>query len=363
MVAMALLAGACGTDDGSVPVPGGEPPPSTSVVTSTPPRAVDYGRPEAPRRVGTGFLDGASPDGRAAYVEEERPEFPEVGCEGQPQPVLVRLDLDDGRREVLATPQLAIRGEVVSGRGGRVVLADGCEGFLSRLVVGTETPDGRLRDLREVPLAEGGGPINPASISWSRDAATLVGAQGSVPDGDPRVVRIDPGTGSVTPLFAVAGLGEVLLRVAELEGGGFAVAGGGRVELRTGDGRRESLADGNDFTVAPDGRTLIVFGRTVALLGVGQGPSQLVGADSGREITSADVAPDGRAVVYLTSSEGGADNRVRLVTLDDRRMVDVVGSGQWGRVLFSGDGAAVLFNQFFEAPRFVPDVVAVAFSS
>ncbi|MGH9190480.1 MAG: hypothetical protein ACRD0Q_10685 [Acidimicrobiales bacterium] len=331
--------------------------------TSSTVPAPAYERPSAPRTVGTGFVVGTSIDGTAVYVEQEDSAFPQPGCEGQPQPVLFRLPLDGGRRELLATPDLPVRGQVVRGPAGRVAVVDGCEGFLSRVLVGTETPDGHLQDLRQVPIPESGSRPNPLSLSWSRDGASLLGAQASA-SGSSRVVRIDPATGAVTSLFPVPGVGRIVLRVAELDGGAIAVVGGGRVEVLGADGRTQSTAEGNDFTIAPDGRSLLVFGRAIARLEAGgRAPVPVAGAEAGREITSAELSPDGRAVVYVTSADGGADNRVRLVLLASRQVVEATGPGQWGRAEFTGDGRAVVFNQFFPAPRFVPDVVLAGFGT
>ena len=365
LVASALVLSACGSGEdpgspGTTRAPGDGATTSSTAPTTTAP-AVAYDRPGEPRPVGTGFLTGLSLDGSALYAEELRPEFPELGCEGQPQPVLVRVALDTGRTELLATKDLPIRGEVVHGVDARVAVVDACEGFLSRLVVGTETPDGRLRDLRQVPELSGDAVrVNPLSLSWSRDGRFLVGAA-NPPTGGPRVVRIDPASGAVSPVFSVPGLGP-LFRVAELEGGTYAVAGGGRVELRAADGRRTSVADGNDISVAPDRRSVLVFGRTLAYLALdGQGPTTLVSAEAGREITSAEMSPDGRAAVFLSSAQAGEDNRVRIVTLAERRVTQVLGPGRWGRVRFSGDGRAVVLNRFFPGPRFDTELVVVRF--
>ena len=362
-VAILVLSGCGDGDRGATPgtstTRGSGSP--TSAPSTTARAAVPYDRPGELRRVGAGFLTGVSLDGSALYAEELRPEFPELGCEGQPQPVLVRVALDSGRTELLATKALPIRGEVLHGGDARVAIVDACEGFLSRLVVGTETPDGRLRDLRQVPELSGDAVrVNPLSLSWSRDGRFLVGAA-NPPTGGPRVVRIDPSSGSVSPVFSVAGLGP-LLRVAELEGGAYAVAGGGRVELRAADGRRTSLADGNDLAVAPDRRSVLVFGRALSQLALdGQGPTTLVTAEAGREITSAEMSPDGRAAVFVSSAQAGEDNRVRIVTLAERRVTEVLGPGRWGRVRFSGDGRAVVLNRFFPGPRFDTELVVVRF--
>lgn len=362
-VAALVLAGCGDGGGGAAPrtsTTGGTSSPTSAPVTTVP-AVIPYDRPGEPRTVGTGFLTGVSLEGSAVYAEELRPEFPELGCEGQRQPVLVRVALDTGGADLLATKALPIRGEVLHGPDARVAVVDACEGFLSRLVVGTETPDGHLRDLRQVPELSGDAVrVNPLSLSWSHDGRFLVGAA-NPPTGGPRVVRIDPASGAVAPVFSVPGLGP-LLRVAELEGGAYAVAGGGRVELRTADGRRTSLAGGNDLSVAPDSRSVLVFGRALSHLALdGQGPTTLVSAEAGREITSAEMSPDGRAAVFVSSAHGGEDNRVRVVHLAGRRVTDVSGPGRWGRVRFSGDGRAVVLNRFFPGPRSDTELVVVRF--
>ncbi|MEA2842580.1 MAG: hypothetical protein QOJ69_251, partial [Actinomycetota bacterium] len=51
-----------------------------------------------------------------------------------------------------------------------------------------------------------------------------------------------------------------------------------------------------------------------------------------------------------------------LLTVEDTQMYKLAGPGPLGRVFFSGDGTAVVFNQFRPTPDFVPDVGVVRFS-
>lgn len=356
-VVAALLGLACGDDGGS-----GSSTPSTALTTSTTSAAVDYTRPAAGHTAGTGFLVGTSADGAAVFIEEEDSQFLEPGCEGQPSPVLSRLALGDGKRELLATQALPLRGDAEKGPGSRVVFRDGCEGFLSALYVATETDDGHLRDVRRVPLVVEGR-LTLSSVTWSVDGSALVGSDNSPRKSGKRVVRLDPETGATTELFALTNLDSDVFQVAEMADGSYAVATTGTIEIVGPTGEFRSKADGNGFAVSGDRRQLAVYGPGgLSLLSIDSPtPTVLVGPKADRQINSADFSPGALAVAFVSSGEDGEDNQLSVVTVSDRRVTLVAVPGRIGRPLFTGDGRAVVFNRFYPAPRFVPDVIVVGF--
>lgn len=364
LAAVLVVAGgvACGEDDR------GTVTPSTSDAATTTTTAVseeiDYTKPGAGRIAGTGFVVETSLDGTGIYVQEEDPAFPEPGCEGQPSPVLFRLPVAGGDRELLATRNLPLRGSAERGPDGQFVLRDGCEGFLSNLYVGTETPAGRLAGMVVVPDP------NPdqdrltlSSVTWSLDGKFLVGADnGPRPGGGRWVVRIDPATGQAFDIFEVTGFDSDVFQVAELATGAYAVATTGTVEIRSATGERLAPVDGNGFAISPDRRMVAVHGAGLSLLTVDDlAPQVLVAARGGRQIDSVVFSPGGEAVAYVTSNEGGSDNELSVVTLADRKVTLATVPAMIGRPFFTGDGLSLVFNRFYPAPRFVPDVMVVTF--
>lgn len=376
VIVLALTGAACGDDDKGV-VEGGSTTvstaPSTTVTPTTvsPPTSVpvDYSKPAAPKTIGTGFIAGTSRDGSAVYVEEEDPTFPEPGCEGQPAPVLFRLPVGGGERQLLATKAQPVRGQLERATGGKVALIDGCEGFLSTLYVGTDTPDGRLGEFTKVALPDGsgGGRPAPSTLTFTVDGTALVGAD-NLPrnpegNGGTPIVRLDPSSGKATDVFTVPGIESGVFQVAEMADHIYAVSGGGRVQIFTASGELKSKADGNGFALSPDRRTLAVYGPggVSSLTPGGNGPQPLVPAQSGRQIDSAQYSPDGRTVAYVSSGDGGNDNQVELVVVASKQVVPVVGPGPYGRVYFTGDGKAVVMNRFQSTPANTFPVVVVRF--
>lgn len=361
-VAMVVGGVACGEDDR------GTVAPSTSDGATTTTTAVseeiDYTKPSAGRTAGTGFVVETSLDGTGIYVEEEDPAFPEPGCEGQPSPVLFRLPVAGGDRELLATKSLPLRGSAERGPDGQFVLRDGCEGFLSNLYVGSETPAGRLAGMALVPDPKPDQDrLTLSSVNWSLDGKFLVGADnGPRPGGGRWVVRIDPATGQAFDIFEVTGFDSDIFQVAELANGSYAVATTGTVEIRSATGERLAPVDGNGFAISPDHRKVVVYSAGLSLLTVDDlAPQVLVAARDGRQITSAVFAPGGEAAAYVSSSEGGEVNELSVVTLADRKPTLAAVPARIGQPFFTGDGRSLVFNLFYPAPRFEPDVVVVAF--
>ncbi|MGH9269331.1 MAG: WD40 repeat domain-containing protein, partial [Acidimicrobiales bacterium] len=305
-----------------------------------------------PVAAGTGVVVGTSADGSAAYVEEIDPAVSRSGCEGRPEPVMFRLPLTGGPKELLGTPRSPLRGLVVRGGGGRAAVVDACEGFLSALRVGNEAPDGRLSDLKVVDLPGGASRPLPAGVGWSVDGTVLLLASGS------SVVRLDPATGASSKVFDVTGGRGVLSQVAELADGSYVVGGRRQVSLRDRKGVVRATFEGDGFTVSPDGRRLVVLAADGALSVFENGsgtPSALLGADPGATVEVAQFSPAGDAVVFVRTN--GAESTLSVVPVVERRAVLVSSRGPFGRPYFSGDGRAVVFNQFETGPDRVTQVV------
>lgn len=344
VAAFAFAAVACGSGsdgDGARPATTSTGPatsssgPSSSSPATT---VVDYGRIGPANRIGTGLVEGASPDGSAVYVTAVDAALSRPGCEGLPEPVLFRVPLDGTVREALGGSAAPFRGAVVRGSGGRVVLVAGCEEFLSGIRVATETPQGRLEGVRRVEVQ---GPLT--SVTWAADGQSLLGIANASASGTSRgtIVRIDPASGQSTPVFAVAGGAS---HVGQLADGTYVVASGGTVSLRDGTGATSSTFDGFGFTIAPDRRSLVTWGHSLVLVRPGQSPVTLATTAGDQPLGPVDFSPDGRAIAYVTSV--GDTARVAVTTLADPRTATVTGTAaRYARVYFTGDGRAVVFSR------------------
>jgi hypothetical protein len=353
------LGAACGNGDDDPAGPTTSTSGGATTTTSAPAASVDYARPGQPVRIGSGIVEGATPDGSALYVAEEDGAFPEPGCEGQPEPVLFRLPLAGGDRVRLGTATEPVRGRLVPGPGDRVAVVDECEGFLQSVRVGTRTAAGELQRLRVVPVQEDDESLRQPRISaWSNDGDALLAGGVSEATGDGLVATIGVDDGEITPLFAT-GSGAGPSQVGQLADGTFVVAADGEVTLRSAGGEVQQTLPGNGFALTPDRRRVVAYGEAVAIVSPGSEPETLVPARTGRQVVLADVSPDGRAVAVAVSA--GEETEVQVVTLADRAVTGVGPGGLLGRPTFSGDGRALGFNRFGRAPDFVNDAFVVRF--
>jgi len=367
--AAALVLAACGGGDGAAPT-GPTAAPTTTAPTTTAPATtapmagpVDYGRPGVPRRIGTGLVAAASPDGTALVVAEEDPAFPEPGCEGQPEPVLSLLPLDGGSRRLLTRPGGGpVRGRVLPGPGDAVALVDECEGFLQELQVGTLRPGGELAGLAVVPAGRGDeeAPV-PRVTGWAVDGQGLLGGAVGPVSGDGLLAEVAVGSGAVEVVLGFPGSSVGPAQVGQLADGRYVAAFDGRVAIRSETGELVSAAvPGTGFVILPDGATVVAYGDAVTLLAAGRPPVELVPPARGRQVVAADVSPDGRAVAYAT--EAGPATEVAVVLVADRRVVPVrARPGRLGRPRFTLDGRALAYNRFGGPPGFVNEVELVRF--
>jgi hypothetical protein len=353
-----VAAAACGEGSGGANGGGKGDAPSVNIH--------EFGTPE---EIGTGLLDGASQDGSAVYVEEPDPQFPEPGCEGQPESVMSRLPVEGGEREVVGGESAPLRGSLVrGGSDGRVAVVAGCESFFTDLFVAGESEDGRLTEVTRVTPA--GIPedflLNPSSVSWNRDGDKLLAAlqHQNAPDGDPaQVVTIDPQSGQVTKLFD-AEQGTGVFRVGQLQNGTYVVSTNLVVTYRDEQGVVKAGFQGKDFEIAPDRKSLVIFGRNVFLGTQDETTAaEILAEEQGREISSVQFAPDGEAIVLTRYLLEGGQVEVGVASLEDRRFTSVVTGGQYGRAYFTGDGEALVFNQFGGEPDFTSKVYLTRFEA
>ena len=170
---MLVLVGACG---------GGEVAQPPDAVRTTPavPTTVarDYHGHDRAAEVGKGLVAGASPDGSALYVSALDASPSARGCEGEPEPVLFRMPLaGDGREPVGGTTP--VRGSVIRGANGRVVVAAG----MRRLPVAPARGDGEPRRPPARPAA-----ARPSGRRRVHPQRRLDGGRGE-PAGQPHPVR------------------------------------------------------------------------------------------------------------------------------------------------------------------------------
>jgi Tol biopolymer transport system component len=315
-----------------------------------------YELEEPAQEIGTGLIDGASPDGSAIYVEQESKDFPEPACEGQPGPVISRLPLGGGQVEVLATKENPIRGLMLRGSGGRMAIVSGCEEFLTAVWTATETADGHLRDIRKLDLGDFSG--SPFSFSWSADGTSILAANSLYEGHPPEIVRIDPRTGKTTVIFDTK-LDYPVNQASQLSDGTFVVGARGSVTLRGADGAVRATLKGDGFQLSADRSRIALFGRELALVADGSNATTLIPADRSGTFTSAEFSPDGRAIGYVRGRD--SNSQVGVVNIADRADSRAAGSGSFGRVHFTGDGRGLAFNKFGEPPGFTSRVLLIRF--
>jgi hypothetical protein len=327
---------------------------------------VNFHQFDTPQELGTGLLDGATPDGSALYIEEPDPALSRLGCEGRPEAVMFRAPLDGGDRTVVAGDAGPIRGRVVpGGSGGRVAVVAGCESFFSRLVVARQAGDGSLAGLKEVvPQVPEGFLLNISTLNWSRDGKALLAAVQDIdaPDGDPaQIVSIDPGSGRIKKLFD-AEQGTGVFNVGQMQNGDYVVATNLVVSFRDSKGVVKAGFQGQGFEISPDRRQVVVFGRNVRLATQGSNRArQIVPEKEGLEVSAAAFSPDATAIVFERYSMESGQAEISLVTPHDRKLTNVVIGAQYDRPFFTGDGKALAFNLYTGEPEFATKVYVTRF--
>lgn len=276
--------------------------------------------------------------------------FPQPGCEGAPESVLFKLPLSGGERALLRNGEQPLKDLIFRGPDGQVALVDICEGFFQGLQVGTESPDGSITDLKDVKLGLDPNRGLPAafSFSWSNDGKSLLAAidDPDAPDGGPsRVVGINPQSGAVAELFS-GGMGSGIFQIAQLENGLYVVSSNRVVTFHDGGGKITSTFKGNGFTLSPDRSSVVIFGEQLTTATEDDQQARLlVGQKANYEISSADISPDGTAVVFNRYDLSSGANEVALVTLGDSKFSAIASAPGIGEALFTGNGKAIAFTK------------------
>lgn len=303
-----------------------------------------------PTEIGPGYLRGTTPDGSAVYASDPDPAFPEPGCEGAPEPVLFRLPVSGGEREVLRNGDRPLKDLIVRGPDGKVALIDICEGFFDGLQMGAESADGKITNVRDLKLNNNPEKGQPAafSFSWSNDGSRLLAAinDPNAPDGEPsRVVAIDPLSGAVTELFS-GGQGSGVFQVAQLENGTYVVSSNRAVTFRDATGKITSTFKGNGFTLSPDRRSVVMYGEQLTAAAQTDTEARLlVGQKEQHEISAADVSPEGKALIFTRYSMSNGSSELGLVTFADAKFSSIVSATGLGEALFTGDGKGVVLTK------------------
>jgi hypothetical protein len=328
--------------------------------------AVDFSMFQTPDKLGTGLVDGATPDGDALYIEEPDPAFPAPACEGQPGSVMFRQPLDASERTVVGNGTDPLRGRLV--RGGsddRVAVIASCESFFTDLTIAEESEDGTLSEIQKVqPVVPEGFLLNPSTVAWARDGKRLLAAIQDVdaPDGDPaQIVSVDPASGKVTSLFE-AEQGTGVFNVGQMQNGNYVVATNLVVSFRDRDGDVVAGFQGHDFQISPDRRRMVVFGRTIRLATQGGDKAPVIVPEKeGLEVSSADWSPGGEAVAFKRYSVETGQVEINVLTPDDRGVTNIVTGDEYDRPVFTGDGKALAFNLYTGDPDYLTEVYVARF--
>lgn len=345
-----------GGPTGTGPGPTGSTGPTATGAPPTTTSAPSYRQFGAAVSVTRGFVVGASPDGSAVYVERLDDRLSQLGCEGEPEPVIFRVPLGGGEAAPVLAGGKPVRGQVVRGPDRRVALVVSCEGFLQTVRTGSETADGHLADLNEVPIES---TDELEGFTWSADGQRLLAAQNDFLAGVVRAVALDPRTGAVSTLFELP-QATFATAVARLADGSYAVAADGQVSLRSSSGAVLMSTTGFGFAVSPDRSRAMAFGPGLALLVPGGTEPRVFGTTAeGGTVLDASFSPDGRAVAFTVTS--AAADVLRVLTLADGLVADA--PAQAGRVVrptFTGDGRSLVFSLVASGPA-EPTVIRLPF--
>lgn len=330
--------------------------------------AVDYHMFETPEKLGTGLVDGATPDGTALYIEEPDPAFPALACEGQPGSVMFRQPLDGSDRTVVENGTEPLRGRLVrGGSGDRVAVVAACESFFTDLSIAEQAEDAALSDIKKVqPAVPEGFLLNPSTIAWARDGRRLLAAIQDVdaPDGDPaQIVSIDPASGKITRLFE-AEQGTGVFNVGQMQNGDYVVATNLVVSFRDRTGDVVASFQGHDFQISPDRRRMVVFGRTVRLATQGRSKAPVIVPEKeGMEVSLAEFSPDGQAVAFKRYALETGQVEINVLTLDDRKVTNIVTGDEYDRPVFTGDRKGLAFNLYTGEPDYLTEVYVARFET
>ena len=328
--------------------------------------AVDYHVFETPEKLGTGLVDGATPDGAALYIEEPDPAFPALACEGLPGSVMFRQPLDGSDRTVVGNGTEPLRGRLVrGGSGDRVAVVAACESFFTDLSIAEQAEDGSLSDINNVqPAVPEGFLLNPSTVAWAQDGRRLLAAIQDVdaPDGDlAQIVSIDPASGRMTRLFE-AEQGTGVFNVGQMQNGDYVVATNLVVSFRDRTGDVVASFQGHDFQISPDRRRMVVFGRTVRLATQGKSKAPVIVPEKeGLEVSSADFSPDGQAVAFKRYAVETGQVEINVLTPGDRTVTNIVTGDDYDRPVFTGDGQALAFNLYTGEPDYLTEVYVARF--
>jgi hypothetical protein len=326
--------------------------PSTTSTTSTTSTSMSAGvryHVAEVRDLGSGGVVGVSPDSGAALVVDDNPASRFKVCGGFPARYLYQVPLSGGPRQ-MATPasdRPIGSGPLVSQRAGAKVMAgEGCEESFDNFVTATMGPDGHLTDLHRVTPK--GAQLSAFGLGWSADARSFIGVtQRSVAGGND-IVRVDAVTGDVTVITPKEWIrpDQPLIQAAELSDGTLVALPGKETSTRAASDEKLLLSRdsvdvrGQGFVVAPDGRSVAVYGQDgLFLVTPGRDPIRLVDGS----VSDATWAPDGHALAYMVWNDGLGRGTIKVVTTD-RTATVVVGDTQSNTGFFTPDGKALVFD-------------------
>lgn len=352
VIALTLIAAACASSDDQPAAAGSttttDVADSSTTTSSTPQASSSSTTAVAGGPEQNGLLNAIAPGGRYAIVADEPPGERILGCEESEAFVLYRVDLETGEREPLTDDGALIqdRSVIDDPRSGRVALADGCEGFLTSVLVGTIDASGRLDDLAEVRGLDSETAGEQAGVDFSAAADGLLVA--GIFGFDPprlRVQLFDPETGAAETITEFEGFA---FGVTDLDDGTLLyVTDDQGVEARsraTGELLERWVGYGN-IVRGPGGARAALLGGDVA---VWNGVDDLeVWFDPGAaaQVFSAAWTPDGQNLVVAVS-EGEEFTGELLLVGPDGVEARLLGAGDYGRPLVDPQGRFVLVNEF-----------------
>ncbi|HYN99679.1 MAG TPA: hypothetical protein VEU28_08415, partial [Actinomycetota bacterium] len=89
--------------------------------------------------------------------------------------------------------------------------------------------------------------------------------------------------------------------------------------------------------------------------------TEVVPEKEGLEVSAAELSRDGKAVAFKRYALESGQVELSVVSLEDRRVTNIVTGDQYDRPVFTGDGKGLAFNLYTGEPDYTTEVYLARF--
>lgn len=312
------------------------------------PKKMDSGSPVA-------FLVGTN----ELIVRDFDKKLSKDGCEGLPQPVLIKISNKDlSRHPLLDAAGKPYNGRIMKGPQNKVAIIDGCEGYLVSVFVG-EDIGGDFKNLKRISL-----PKDKLLhiISWGASADQLIAKSWGYEDAPFPVFSLDVLTGSINKIFEPSGIfrggtlyiGNDMFFVERME-----KDESDRLIIRKYNGEvvnEITIPKFDAFVIGPKNNILAIKDNNLYILGAKNNfsPTLISTLPINETVHSWHVfwEPSGRYFAFITSDSDPQKASGSLILMDlqgNQIIIDSV-SGSSASPVFSDDGTRLAWLKAFKDP-------------